>query len=211
VPANLRGLRFAVPKTVFHDDLSPVVADAFSAALGRLSAAGATVVDLPMAEFGQAAAVNPRGALTSAEAYWWHRRWLKDGADKYDPRVIVRIRPGEMVTAATYIDLIKLRERFIRTINTAATGYDAMLMPTTPDTAPTIAEAGKDDETYFRLNVRMLRNAAVINLFDGCALSVPCHVPGTAPVGMMIAGTQNTDRKILAIGLAVERIRKLHG
>jgi hypothetical protein len=27
----------------------------------------------------------------------------------------------------------------------------------------------------------------------------------------MIAGTQNTDRKILAIGLAVEGIRKLHG
>jgi len=163
-----------------------------------------------MAEFAQAAV--PRGVLTSAEAYWWHRRWLKDGADKYDPRVIVRIRAGETVTAATYIDLIKLRERFIRTINTVATGYDAMLMPTTPDTAPTIAEAGKDDETYFRINFRMLRNAAVINLFDGCALSVPCHAPGTAPVGLMIAGTQNTDRKILAIGLAVEGIiGKLHG
>jgi len=35
-----------------------------------LSAAGATVVDLLMAEFAQAAAVNPPGALTSAEAYW---------------------------------------------------------------------------------------------------------------------------------------------
>jgi aspartyl-tRNA(Asn)/glutamyl-tRNA(Gln) amidotransferase subunit A len=59
-----------------------------------LSAAGATVVNLPMPEFAQAAAVNPRGALTSAEAYWWHRRWLKDGADKYDPRVIVGFAPG---------------------------------------------------------------------------------------------------------------------
>jgi Asp-tRNA(Asn)/Glu-tRNA(Gln) amidotransferase A subunit family amidase len=205
-PAQLRGLRFAVPKTVFQNDLSPAVADAFTAALGRLSAAGATIVDLPMAEFAQAAVVNPRGALTSAEAYWWHRQWMKDGADKYDPRVIVRIRPGETITAASYIELIKLREQFIRTINAAAAGYDAMLMPTAPETAPTIAEAGKDDETYTRLNLRMLRNPAIVNLFDGCALSVPCHVPGTAPVGMMIAGTQNTDRKILAIGLAVEEI-----
>jgi len=119
---------------------------------------------------------------------------------------------GETMTAASYIDLIKLREHFIRTINAAATSYDAMLMPTTPETAPTIAEAGKDDESYFRFNFRMLRNTAVVNLFDGCALSVPCHVPGTAPVGLMIAGTQNTDRKILAIGLAVEGVvRKLHG
>ena len=198
-PAQLRGLRFAVPKTAFQDELSPAVADAFTAALGRLSAAGATVVDLPMAEFAPAAAVNLRGfygGLVSAEAYWWHRQWLKDGADKYDPRVIVRIRAGETVTAASYIDRIKLREQFIRTINAAAASYDAMLMPTTPETAPTIAEAGKDDETYFRLNFRMLRNTAVVNLFDGCALSVPCHLPGTAPVGLMIAGTQNTDHKI---------------
>jgi aspartyl-tRNA(Asn)/glutamyl-tRNA(Gln) amidotransferase subunit A len=212
VAAQLRGLRFAAPKTVFQNDLSPAVAKAFTAALGRLSAAGATILDLPMAEFAQAAAVNPRGALISAEAYWWHRQWMKDGADKYDPRVIVRIHPGETITAANYIEMIKLRERFIRTINAAAAGYDAMLMPTTPETAPTIAEAGKDDETYTRLNLRVIRNTAVVNLFDGCALSVPCHVPGTAPVGLMIAGTQNTDRKILAIGLAVEGVvRRLHG
>ena len=205
-PARLRGLRFAVPKTVFQTDLSPAVASAFTAALGRLSAAGATIVELPMAEFAQAAEVNPRGALTSAEAYVWHRQWMKDGADQYDPRVIIRIRPGETITAANYIDLMRLRERFIRTINAAASGYNAMLMPTTPDTAPTIAEASQDDDSYFRLNGRMLRNPAVINLFDGCALSVPCHDPGTAPVGMMIAGTHNTDRKILAIGLAVEEV-----
>jgi aspartyl-tRNA(Asn)/glutamyl-tRNA(Gln) amidotransferase subunit A len=113
-PAHLRGLRLAVPKTVFQNDLSPAVADSFRAALTRLSAAGATVVELPMAEFAQAAAVNPRGALTSAEAYSWHRQWMKDGADKYDPRVIVRIRPGETMTAANYIELMKLRAQFIR-------------------------------------------------------------------------------------------------
>src|SRR2546426_1343206 len=204
--ARLRGLRFAVPKTVFQEDLSPAVASAFAAALGRLSVAGATIIELPMAEFAQAAAVNPRGALASAEAFSWHRQWMKDGAEKYDPRVMARIRPGEKITAADYIELLELRKRFIRAINAAASGYEAMLMPTTPDTAPTIAEASKDDESYFRLNGRMLRNPAIVNLFDGCALSVPCHDPGSAPVGMMIAGTQNSDRKILAIGLAVEEV-----
>jgi len=120
-----------------------------------LVAAGATIVDLPMAEFAQAAAVSPRGALTSAEAYWWHRQWIKDGADKN-----MRVRPGEAITAASYVELIKLREQFIRTINAAAGGYYAMLMPTAPETAPTIAETGNDDETYTRFNLRMLRNPA---------------------------------------------------
>src|SRR6516164_6784145 len=36
-PANLRSLRLAVPTTVFQEDLSPAVADAFKAALVRLS------------------------------------------------------------------------------------------------------------------------------------------------------------------------------
>jgi len=79
-----------------------------------------------------------------------------------------------------------------------------MLMPTTPDTAPTIAEVLKDDETYYRINGRMLRNPSVVNLFDGCALSVPCHEAGSAPVGLMIAGVGNTDHRLLAVGWAVE-------
>jgi aspartyl-tRNA(Asn)/glutamyl-tRNA(Gln) amidotransferase subunit A len=205
-PARMSDLRFAVPRTIVQDDLSSPVANAFSAALARLSAAGATLIDVPMAEFAQAAAVNPRGALVSAEAFWWHREWLESRGDQYDPRVSFRIRAGETITAASYIELLQLRKRFVSVIDAAASGYDAMLMPTTPDTAPTIAEASQTDESYFRFNGRMLRNASIVNSFDGCALTVPCHEPGTAPVGLMIAGTQNTDHRILAIGLAVEEV-----
>ncbi len=205
-PTNLKDLRFAVPTAVFQADLSPEVGNAFTAAIARLSKAGATVVELPMQEFEQAAEVNPRGALASAEAWWLHRKWMKDGADQYDPRVLMRILPGEKASAADYIDLLRRRERFIRTISAAASGYDALLMPTTPETAPTIAEADKDDETYLRLNARMLRNTSIVNSFDGCALSVPCHETGKAPVGLMIAGTQNTDQRVLAIGLTIEKI-----
>jgi aspartyl-tRNA(Asn)/glutamyl-tRNA(Gln) amidotransferase subunit A len=208
--ARLRGLRLAVPTTVFQDDLSPAVANAFTAALARLSAAGATLSEVPMAEFAQSATVGPGGArpsaLVSAEAFAFHRPWLERAADRYDPRVLVRIRAGETITAAHYQELLQARQRFVDLINAAASGYDALLMPTTPDIAPTIAETTRDDDSYFRLNGRMLRNTAIVNLFDGCALSIPCHEPGTAPVGLMIAGTQNTDRRVLAIGLAVEDV-----
>ena len=203
-PPKLSGLRFAVPKTIFQDDLTVAVGNAFTAALHRLSVAGANLVELPMAEFAQASDVNPQGALVSAEAFWWHQKWIKDGVEKYDPRVLARIRPGELVSAEQHRDLLRLREHFIRSINIAASSFDALLMPTTPDTAPTIAEVTQNDASYFRFNNRMLRNPSIVNLFDGCALSVPCHEPGSAPVGLMIAGTQNSDRKILAIGTAVE-------
>jgi Asp-tRNA(Asn)/Glu-tRNA(Gln) amidotransferase A subunit family amidase len=203
---NVTGLRFAVPTTVVQDGLSPAVANAFLVALTRLSEAGARIIEVPMKEFARVPEVNPRGAIASYEAYSFHRQWMKAAEDKYDPRVIERIRPGESITTAKYKELLQLREQFIRSINKAASGYDAMLMPTVRDIAPTIAEATKDDESYFRLNNRMLRNPSIVNLFDGCALSIPCHEPGTAPVGFTIAGTQNTDRTILMIGSAVESV-----
>ena len=207
-PARLRSLRLAVPRTVVQDDLSPAVARAFSAALERISAAGATIVDVPMPELTRAAAVSPRGALAAFEAYSFHKQWLEDRGEQYDPRVRARFRSGEELTEAGYQELLKVREQFIQSINAAAAGYDALLMPTTPDTAPTIAEATRDDDSYFRLNARMLRNSSIVNLFDGCALSVPCHEPGSAPVGLMIAGPQNSDRKILDVGRALEEAVK---
>jgi aspartyl-tRNA(Asn)/glutamyl-tRNA(Gln) amidotransferase subunit A len=203
---SLRGMRLGVPQTVVLDELSPAVAAAFSAACTRLSAAGAVVVELPLLEFTRAAEVNPRGALSSTEAHWWHRSWIKQAAGQYDPRVIVRILPGAGISAADYIEMLQQRRRFVHDVESAVRGFDAVLMPTTPDTAPTIAEVIASDESYFRFNGRMLRNPALINLFDGCALSIPCHRSGEAPVGLMVAGTQGQDGHVLSLGLAVEKV-----
>jgi Asp-tRNA(Asn)/Glu-tRNA(Gln) amidotransferase A subunit family amidase len=202
--AHLRTLRLGVPITLVQDDLSPAVTRAFSAALERLSAAGATIVDVPMTEFTRAAAVSPHGAFASFEAYSFHSQWLQERSHEYDPRVRMRFSVGEQLGEAGYRELLALRQQFIQAVNAAAAGYDALLMPTTPDTAPTIADATKDDESYLRMNARMLRNASIVNLFDGCALSIPCHEPGSAPVGLMIAGAHNSDRRVLEVGLALE-------
>lgn len=202
----LRGSRLAVPQTVVLDELSPSVAAAFSAACTKLSAAGAVIVELPLREFARAAEVNPRGAISSTEAYWWHRSWISKAAGQYDPRVIARIRPGEAVSAADYIELLQQRRRFVVDVESAVQGFDALLMPATAETAPTIAEVAASDESYFRFNGRMLRNPALVNLFDGCALSIPCHRPGEAPVGLMIAGVAGQDRHVLALGLAIEKL-----
>ena len=164
------------------------MAQAFAAALSRLSAAGAAIVELPLRELARSAEANPRGALSSAEAWWWHRTWIEKGSAQYDPRVLARIQPGESITAAGYIEMLQQRRRFVSDVEAAVQGCDALLMPTTPDTAPTLAEVTVSDDSYFRANSRMLRNPSLVNLFDGCALTLPCHRPGAAPVGLMIAG-----------------------
>ena len=52
----------------------------------------------------------------------------------------------------------------------------------------------------------MIRNPGIANFLDRCALSIPCHAPGEAPVGFSLMGEHGRDRRLLAIGQRVERL-----
>jgi aspartyl-tRNA(Asn)/glutamyl-tRNA(Gln) amidotransferase subunit A len=62
------------------------------------------------------------------------------------------------------------------------------------------------DDDYFRWNMRILRNVGVVNFLDGCAVSLPCQAAGTAPVGLSVCGPALSDRHVLAVARAVERV-----
>jgi aspartyl-tRNA(Asn)/glutamyl-tRNA(Gln) amidotransferase subunit A len=46
----------------------------------------------------------------------------------------------------------------------------------------------------------------VANLLDAPSLTIPIHAPGTAPVGLMLIGPRLSDRRLLAIGIELERL-----
>lgn len=92
------------------------------------------------------------------------------------------------MSAADLFDVLEARMAWIAEIEKTIAGYDALVMPTVPLVAPKIADLIASDEAYFRVNGLMLRNPTLINFLDGCSLSVLCHQPGSAPVGLMIAG-----------------------
>jgi Asp-tRNA(Asn)/Glu-tRNA(Gln) amidotransferase A subunit family amidase len=197
----LAGLRLGVPGTLLLDGLDPQVADAFASALSRLSAAGAHIVDLPLPQLAQAAAINK---FSPAEAFAWHRKLLAEHEADYDFRVAKRIRMGETMSAADYIDLHRMRRNWIDSMEEALTPVDALILPTVPLVAPPIAALNVSEEEFFRINGLLLRNPSAINLLDGCAVSLPCHAPGSLPVGLMVAGPAMADAKILACARAIE-------
>ena len=80
-----------------------------------------------------------------------------------------------------------------------------MIMPTVPIVAPRIVDLD-DDAVFTRINLLALRNSTLVNMLDGCATSLPIHRPGDAPVGLMIAGPANTDRRILEIAHGLEQL-----
>jgi aspartyl-tRNA(Asn)/glutamyl-tRNA(Gln) amidotransferase subunit A len=77
-------------------------------------------------------------------------------------------------------------------------------MPTLAITARRIADLQADRDYYAASARATIRNPNVANCLDRCALTIPCHNPGSAPVGFTLMGETMTDRKILAIGLSVE-------
>jgi aspartyl-tRNA(Asn)/glutamyl-tRNA(Gln) amidotransferase subunit A len=203
-PFSLHGLRLALPTTLVLDGVDSQVAAAFANARRRLQAAGALIEEIEIPEFAALAAINAKGGFSGAEAYAWHRTLIAERAAAYDPRVISRILRGKDISAADLIDLFASRKQWIAAVERRISGYDALLMPTVPVVAPAIAALEASDDAYYSANGLILRNPSVINFLDGCALSLPCHAAGEAPVGLMLAGAGGNDRKILEIGLAVE-------
>ncbi|HEY9281809.1 MAG TPA: amidase, partial [Eoetvoesiella sp.] len=199
----VRGLRFVVPTTVALDTLDAEVAQAFERALGRLSKAGAYIQEAAFPEFDDIARLNAKGGFTAAESYAWHRGYIATSRDQYDPRVISRIERGAHQTAADYLDLIAGRAALISAAQLRMAHYDGLLMPSVAIIAPRMADL-MDDSDYARLNLLALRNATIINMIDGCAVSIPVHEQGEAPVGLMLCGTHGNDRKVLALGCALE-------
>ena len=198
-------LRLGVPRQFVLEGLDVEVARAFSTALGKLAAAGARVVDVEFPELLEVRDIQRHGGFSVAEAYATHRALIAARESEYDPRVASRIRRGRGLEAADYLELLERRAGFVRAAARTAAPFDALVLPTAALIAPPIAELEASDEAYFRANSRALRNTNLVNLFDGCALSIPCHEPGSAPVGFMIAGVGDADRHVLAAGMAIER------
>jgi aspartyl-tRNA(Asn)/glutamyl-tRNA(Gln) amidotransferase subunit A len=202
-PRPIKGMRLAVPTTVVLDDLEETVAQTFERALETLSRQGALIERIAVPEFLDVGVMNTKGGFAAAESYAWHRYLLVSSGDVYDPRVYSRILRGEAISAADYIDLLGARRSLIARTEKRLLPYDAIVMPTTANTPPVIADLA-DDRAFTKANLLSLRNCTLINMIDGCAISLPCHREGEVPVGLMLAAPGGSDRRIFELAAGME-------
>ena len=205
--APLSQYRLAVVPQLMFEGIDTTVARAFERTLQILRAKGARITELHLPALNELPALQANGGFSAAESYAWHRRLLSDHAAQYDPRVLTRIQRGAAISAADYLDLIQARRNWIARIEQALDGFDAVLSPTVPVVAPPLAEVlpgVERDEAFFRLNGLLLRNPGVVNMLDGCALSLPCHLPDELPVGLMVWHGAMRDDAVLNIAQRIE-------
>jgi amidase/aspartyl-tRNA(Asn)/glutamyl-tRNA(Gln) amidotransferase subunit A len=198
-------LRLGVPRAML-EGLDAQVASDFERALRHLADAGAHIAEIDPTPLRDFAALQIQGGLAAAESWAWHRHHLGKREADYDPRVALRIKRGATLSAADYIDLLQARRAWIAAMQAALQGFDALLSPTVPRVAPELAPLLADDEHFFATNLLMLRNTSVVNLLDGCAISLPCHAPGTLPTGLMLWAPALRDDALLSLALQAEAL-----
>ena len=202
---DVRGLRIGAVQNVVLGDIEDAVAEAYEAALRRLERAGVLIDRISLAAYDNVAPLSVKGGFPAAEAYGWHRELLVARGNEYDPRVSIRILRGREQDAADFVQLRAARDALVVEAGAQISNFDAIAMPTTPILPPTLS-AMQDDAAYGRANILALRNPTLINMMDGCAISLPASRPGEPPVGLMLASVANNDRNLLAIGMAVETV-----
>ena len=154
------------------DELQPAVAEAFQRSLQCLLPRRAQIEFIPC--------YGVRRTGRDQCQRWFHRAGvlalasalIAERAEGYDPRVLSRIRRGASLGDADLQLLQQQRADWQRRITAELQRFDALLMPTVPMIAPTIGELAADD-AYFRCNGLMLRNPAIVNFLDGCAVRRP--------------------------------------
>jgi aspartyl-tRNA(Asn)/glutamyl-tRNA(Gln) amidotransferase subunit A len=197
------GLCLGVIEGYVDEKLDDAVAAAYSAALTRLSQRGVRLKPVSIPELAELPEINRNGGLISAEAYAWHRTLLQTRAELYDPWVRARFDAGRAQSAADYIDVLRARSRLIARVQERSRVFDALVLPTVQIVAPTI-ESVKDHAVSTATNLLCLRNTAIGNFLDRPAISIPCHPPGSAPVGCMLMGETMEDRRLLSIARGLE-------
>jgi aspartyl-tRNA(Asn)/glutamyl-tRNA(Gln) amidotransferase subunit A len=202
---ELAGLRLGILSNYVEAEMEGEVARAYARALSLLEHAGARLVDLPLPEIERIPEINAKGGLTAAEAMGVHAALIEAGEARYDPFILARIRRGLSITAVEYLEVRRARAAMIAACAARTAGFDAVLCPTVPLVPPSLASVA-DEAGAMRANMLLLRNTSVANFLDRCAISLPCHLPGEAPVGLMLMGENGADARLLAIANAVERV-----
>jgi len=204
-PAPLQGLRLDIPQGLPLRDLDQTVAAQFSDATKALGRSGVRLSDEPLPLLDDMVHVNSKASFSVAESYVLHRERLATRAADYDPFVRSRIELGRTLSAADYMAMLRDRAALVRAMDARLADLGALVLPTTSIVAPTIAEVSSS-ESLTAKNLLVLRNPAIANFLDLCAISLPLPRAGALPVGLMLVARNGHDRRLFRMAAAVERL-----
>lgn len=203
--ASIGRIRLGIVQGLPLQGLDGAVEARFSEAISALEKAGLRLSDETLPLFDEMAALMAKGWLPPSEGLAIHRDRLNRRGHELDPIIATRLERAAATSAADYIATVQARARLVRAMGSRLGDLDGLLMPTTPIVAPTMAEVAAP-EAFATKNMALLKNAAMANSFDLCAISLPLPHCGCMPVGMMIVARNGQDRRLFQVAAAAEAV-----
>ena len=193
---GIAGLTLGVLTQADREFLSPEVRESYADALGRLERLGAEIVELTLPR----SIDHMRWAvatLIGSEGYYHHGATYEDPSNLMDGDIEKRIMAGKGVTASEYIGALRERQDARLEFLTAMRGMAAIVSPTTPITAPVVAEIDQD--------MAPSQLTRMANYLGFCALAQPMGVADNGlPMSLQIMARGRHETTALRIGKAFE-------
>ena len=206
---RMKSLSIGVPREYFFADLDSEVAAAVDHALRGLQSLGAPTGRLTLKEI-QLDVPTDR-MLQAAESYAFHAESIARSPELYQPETLRRIRTGENVSAAEYIQRHRELDGSRRSIAKVFADVDVLVTPTMPIPAPAIADLKADPGALRPAELKLLRNTRPFNVWGLPAISVPCGFTEMGlPIGLQIAGPHWRENLVLQVAHAYEQATAWH-
>lgn len=205
----VRGLKIGIQRRWFFDDLAPDVSAALAAAMDVLRRQGISFVDIDLGDVERSHELMAFKVLL-ADAYNIHRERLETRPKDYGDDVYARAMVGKDVTGAEYAAALRWRETYCQRLRAVFRDVDAILSPTTPESAP-VAVANKDSADWFD-RIRRISKLTYAWSFAGVpVLAVPCgYDKHGLPLSMQVASPWFDEGTALQIGHAFQKATDHH-
>ena len=197
---GVRGLKIGLVRHFYSQDMvaHPEQIAALDAAAELLRELGAEVRDLRLPPLDQYATCTR--IIIRCEAFAIHRQWLATRAEDYGDLARQRILDGAAVSAADYIDALRLRARLTRQTMAAFADIDVALTASNMDPACPIEDA----DACARLYPRQARQP--FNVTGQPALAMPAGFTRDGlPLSLQLIGHPFQEAMVYRVGRAYER------
>jgi len=210
IESGVRGLRLGVVRGRFFERLSaterpaPDVAAAVGAAVDVFAREGAEIseVELPRADELRDAQL----VIIGTEAAAYHRERI--GADRaaYGQDVAQRIAQGSTRSGTDYALARRTRDELRRAYGDALAEWDAVVLPTTPMTAPL-----REGQDAVAAAATLTAYTSPFNLTGLPAISIPCGFDASGlPIGLQLVARPWAEARLLRVARAYERATSWH-
>ena len=224
---GVSGMRLGIPREYFGEGIDHAVRARVEAAVKRLEAAGAELVDISLPHTEHAVAtyyiIAPAEAssnLSRFDGIRYGKRaanpedlldlYRRSREEGFGPEVKRRIILGTYVLSSGYYDAYYTRAQKVRTLirrdfETAFEHVDAILTPVAPAPARKIGEYADDPLHEYLSDIFTLGP----NLAGICAISVPCGTVASGegtelPVGLQVLAPHLAEATLLRVAKAAE-------